>query len=49
MYMWDAEPILYWRLKQNGKWTWQKAKAALTPMGLYAIEPPRMKVIESEE
>lgn len=46
--MWDVEPVLYWRICQNGKWSWQKARAAMTQMGLYAIEPPRMKVIESE-
>lgn len=46
--MWDREPVLYWRICQNGKMSWQKAKAAMTQMGLYAIEPPRMKVNESE-
>lgn len=46
--MWDREPVLYWRICQNGKMSWQKAKAALTQMGLYAIEPPRPKVNESE-
>jgi hypothetical protein len=47
--MWDAEPVLYWRLCQDGKWTWKKAKVAYVPnMGLYAIEPPRLKVNESE-
>ena len=47
--MWDAEPVLYWRTCQNGKWSWQKARVAFVPnMGLYAIEPPRLKVNESE-
>ena len=46
--MWDAEPVLYWRIKQDGKWSWQKARAAVTPMGLYALEPPRLKVTETE-
>ena len=46
--MWDREPVLYWRICQNGKMSWQKARAAMTQMGLYAIEPPRMKVSESE-
>ncbi len=46
--MWDVEPILYWRVKQDGKYTWQKARAAMTQMGLYAIEAPRLKVIETE-
>jgi hypothetical protein len=39
--MWDTHPVLYWRLKKRGKWTWQKARSAMTQMGLYAIEPPR--------
>ena len=46
--MWDQEPVLYWRCKINGKLTWQKAKAAQVQSGLYAIEPPRPKVTESE-
>jgi hypothetical protein len=46
--MWDTQPILYWRVKKNGKWTWQKAKAAMTQMGLYAIEPPVYRGDESE-
>eukprot|EP00661_Eupelagonemidae_sp_cell13_P018382 gene18382-biopygen17402 len=25
VYMWEAEPRLYWRLKVNGKWTWKAA------------------------
>jgi len=47
MYMWDVEPLLYWRVKQDGKWTWQKAKCAQVQSGLFAIEPPRLKVNES--
>lgn len=47
--MWDCEPVMYWRTCQGGKWSWQKAKIAFVPnMGLYAIEPPRLKVIETE-
>ncbi len=23
--MWEAEPTLYWRLKKNGKWTYERA------------------------
>jgi len=45
--MWDVIPQLYWRVKQDGKWTWQKAKSAQVQSGLYAIEPPRLKVNES--
>ena len=51
--MWESEPVLYWRLKVNGKMTWRKAKAAYIPQAqLWAIEaprPPEVKVDESEE
>ena len=40
--------MLYWRVRKNGKLSWQKAKAAQVQQGLYAIEPPVPKVIESE-
>ncbi len=50
--MWDCEPILYWRVSQDGKRTWKKANAARfrTEMGtiVWVIEPPVPKVIESE-
>ena len=46
--MWDVEPVLYWRVRQDGKWTWQKARAAQVQQGLYAVEPPRLKVTETE-
>ena len=25
VYMWEVEPTLYWRVKNNGKWTWVRA------------------------
>ncbi len=24
--MWEVEPTLYWRVKENGKWTYRRAK-----------------------
>jgi len=24
--MWEAVPLLYWRVKHNGKWTYVRAK-----------------------
>lgn len=39
--MWEAEPVLFWRVKVNGVWRLQKARAANVQPGLYAIEPPR--------
>ena len=44
--MWDIEPVLYWRVRQNGKYTWQKAKACRIDRVTYAIESPVPKVIE---
>jgi len=41
-------PVLYWRVKRDGKYSWQKANAAQVQPGLYAVEPPRMKVTETE-
>ncbi len=50
--MWDAEPVLYWRLRQGGKLNWKKANAARyrTSEGMivWVIEPPVPKVNESE-
>ena len=46
--MWDCIPVLYWRVRKNGKLSWQKAKAAQVQQGLYAIEPPVPKVNETE-
>jgi hypothetical protein len=45
--MWDVEPVLYWRVRQNGKLTWQKAKAVQVQPMQYVVEPPKLKVIES--
>ena len=32
VYMWEAEPRLYWRLKVNGKWTWKAAELVDYPL-----------------
>ena len=48
--MWEAEPVLYWRVKVNGSWRFQKARAASVQPGLYAVEPPRLRhETESDE
>ncbi len=41
--MWEAEPTLYWRVKRNGKWTYERARFVLVDgtMSLYHIELPR--------
>jgi len=52
VYMWEAEPRLYWRVKLNGKWTWRAATiVAWTPGQVhYIVEPikPEVKVNETE-
>jgi len=53
VYMWEAEPRLYWRVKVNGKWTWRTAKWASNEVHesfmVIAIEfPIPPEVIESE-
>jgi len=45
--MWDVEPILYWRVRQNGKLSWQKANAVQVQAMQYVISPPKLKVVES--
>ncbi len=50
--MWDAEPILYWRVKRDNKWVYERARFAIREPGIIAIEyprPPEVKVSESEE
>ena len=49
--MLEAEPMLFWKIKIDGKWKFQKARSAMLSHlgpGIYAIEPPRMKVNENE-
>lgn len=46
--MWEAEPVLYWRVKVNGKWTFQKARSASLQPGIYMVEPPRLLSVGGE-
>jgi hypothetical protein len=48
--MLEAEPMIFWKLKINGVWKFQKARVARLPHlapNIYAIEPPR--VMEADE
>ncbi len=38
--MWEAEPTLYWRVKRNGKWTYERARFVTLAFNEYIIEPP---------
>ena len=46
--MWDAEPILYWRVKRRGVWTYERARFAIVDRNLIAVEFPTPEVDESE-
>jgi len=50
--MLEAEPMLFWKMKVDGKWKFQKARfAALRHLGpgIYAIEPPRLEEVDESE
>jgi len=46
--MHEAEPLLYWRVKRNGKWKFERARYVVRNIGFneYIVEPP--EVSESE-
>ena len=46
--MWDAEPILYWRVKRDGKWVFERARFAHVDRNLIAIEWPSPPTTEEE-
>jgi hypothetical protein len=47
--MWDCEPVLYWRVRQNSKLSWQKANAVQVQAMQYVIAPPKLKVVEGDD
>jgi len=50
--MWDAEPTLYWRVKRDGVWRFERTRFVIMEGGLFAVQfpkPPEVKVDESEE
>lgn len=52
--MLEAEPMLFWKIKEGGVWKFQKARAArlhgVFGDGLvFALEPPRFTQSESDE
>ncbi len=43
--MWEVEPTLYWRVKRNGKWRYERARFVRcnsddAEWHTYTIEPP---------
>jgi len=53
--MHEAEPLLYWRVRRNGVWKFERARyVSLAPSNpnmehAYLVEPPEVKVDESED
>ncbi len=46
--MHEAEPLLYWRVRRNGVWKFERAKYVSLAHDEYIIEPPKV-VNESEK
>ena len=38
--MWEVEPTLYWRVKRDGKWRFERARFSIVDRNLIAIEFP---------
>ena len=47
--MHEAEPLLYWRVKRDNVWKFERARFAQVQPGLFAIEYPRPPQTESDE
>ena len=49
--MWEAEPTLYWRVKRNGKWSYERTRYVINQDYSIVVEypkPPEVKVNETE-
>ena len=38
--MWEVEPTLYWRVKRNGEWRYERARFSIVDRNLIAVEFP---------
>ncbi len=50
--MWDVVPTLYWRVKRNGVWKYERTSYVQIEGNLFTIQfprPPEVNVNESEE
>ena len=47
--MWEVEPTLYWRVKRNGKWSYERCRFAIVDRNLLAVEFPIPEQTESDE
>ncbi len=49
--MHEAEPLLYWRVRRNGVWKFERARYVRTGHDYpdsYLVEPPEVNVNESD-
>ncbi len=44
--MWEVQPTLYWRVKRNGKWSFERTRFTVVDRNLLAVEFP---IPESDE
>lgn len=47
--MWDAEPILYWRVKRGDVWRFERARFSIVDRNLIAVEFPVPPVGDESE
>ena len=47
--MWEVQPTLYWRVKRNGKWSFERTRFTVVDRNLLAVEFPIPDYVESDE
>ena len=47
--MWEVQPTLYWRVKRQGVWKYERARFAQVDRNLFAIEFPNPPGNETDE
>ncbi len=45
--MWEVQPTLYWRVKRNGKWSFERTRFTIVDRNLIAVEYPIPESVES--
>lgn len=46
--MWEVQPTLYWRVKRNGKWSFERTRFTVVDRNLLAVEFPIPETDETE-
>jgi len=47
--MWEVEPTLYWRVKRNGKWKFEKTRFVISQDRSIICEYPKPPPLEDDE